>query len=175
MDSTRTWILAGTAGALMGAASMYYVVANDAHSLACIGNDRQAASLVTMGQTETLPRDGRMGIPAASVNAQMIEGSLPARSELPPAQNLKTGVPAASPGTAAIGKPVVADEEGTVQIITARLRDPSYIYSATLSDVMQSEDMLKLSDQSRERVVQEIMGMISRGEIDARTFMASRK
>ena len=81
----------------------------------------------------------------------------------------------ASPATATIAKPVAANEEGTVQIITARLHDPSYIYSATLSDVMQSEDMLKLSDQSRERVVQEIMGMINRGEIDARTFMASKK
>jgi hypothetical protein len=175
MHSTRIWIMASATGALIGAASMYYALDSESHALACNGNDQQSASLAGMGRTDEMARDGRMGISATAVNDQMMQSSISERSDLHPPPHTNTGVPVASPGTGGIGKPAAVDEEGTIQIITARLRDPVYLYSATLPDLMQSEEMLKLSDQSRERVVQEVMGMINRGEIDARTFMASKK
>ena len=174
MQSTHIWIIASTAGAFIGAASMYYVDSTLLASV-CNGNDQQSASLVAKGPTETLPCDRSVDMRAASENGQMHQGAIYAHAESQPTKNIKPGVPATGLGTGTINKPVATDEEGTIQIITARLHDPSYIYSTTLSDVMQSDDMLKLSDQSRERVVQEIMGMINRGEIDARTFMANRK
>ncbi len=168
MQSTRIWIIASTAGAFIGAASMYYVD-NTLLASVCNGNDQQPASVVRAGQTETLACDKRTDMHAASANSPMDQGSIATT------QNIKTGVPATGPSTGAIDKPATMDEEGTMQIIRARLQDPSYIYSTTLSDVMQSDEMSKLSDQSRQRVVAEIMGMINRGEIDARTFMANRK
>lgn len=166
MQSTLSWVIAGTVGALMGAASMYYVVGDR--------NGQPSGSLVGMNQTETPPRDARMGVATTSVYDQT-QGSIPMRRESAPVQNTKPSAPAAGLNTAAVSKPVPVDDEATVQILMARLHDPSFIYSTTLSDVMQSEDMRKLSDESRERVVQEMMGMINRGEIDARTFMVSRK
>ena len=114
-------------------------------------------------------------MPATSINNQTAQGSVYARNEAKPAQDIKSGAPTMGPGTMAVTKLAPAEEEATVQAITTRLRDPSYTYSNTLSDVMLSADMRKLSDQSRERVVAEMMGMINRGEIDARTFMASQK
>lgn len=73
-------------------------------------------------------------------------------------------------GTPASGI-TVPEEEGSAQVIVSRMYDPSI----TLGDVMRSDEMQKLSDETRKRVIEQMVDMLNRGEIDVERFMPSGK
>ena len=62
------------------------------------------------------------------------------------------------------------DEEVTNNIIT-QLHDSTYAYGNTTSEFLASDEMMQLSDTSRERVIAEVVRMLNSGEIDADTFI----
>jgi hypothetical protein len=159
MRPTHIWIIAGTVGALIGSAFTYYLA----------DNNPPTSSLAGVSQTEPVSRDPKTIIPVASVSDKWTQDSIAAQRDGLSISGTKTEASsAAPPPTAGLKKPDPAEEEAMVQVISSRLYDPSM----TLANIMQSEEMLKLSDETRERMVAKMVGMLNRGEIDARTFMS---
>ena len=162
MRSAHIWIIAGTVGAVIGSAFTYYLA----------DNNPLTSSLAGVNQTEPVSRDPKTVIPVASVSDNWTRDSTAAHRDGQPISSTKADVSSAAQSPAvAVKKPDPAQEEAIVQVITSRLYDPSM----TLADIMQSEEMLKISDESREQVVAKMVGMLNRGEIDARTFMSGRR
>lgn len=163
MRSVYIGIISGTAGVLIGAAITYHLIGN---------NPPAVVSPASTNQAQMSPRDRKMDIPVISVSTDTAQVSMAVRRDPPPLP--ATGAPpspAAPPGTVEKKKPDPAEEEATVQIVLSRLYDPTM----TLPGIMQSEEMFKLSDEARERVVARMVEMLNRGEIDARTFMPAGK
>ncbi len=158
MRSIYIGIISGTAGALIGAAAMYHLAGN---------NPPTVASPASANQAQALPRDQKTDIPVASAGANWVQDSTAAR-RLQPAPSTSTEPSLAAPPGAEKKKPDPAEEEATVQVVMSRFYDPTM----NLTGIMQSEEMLKLSDESRERVVAKLVEMLNRGEINAQTFMA---
>lgn len=165
MRSAHIWIIASTVGALVGAVFTY--------SLDLASNNPPTGSLasVNQNQIESTPRDQKTDIPVASISDKWTQDSMATHRGGQPLSSTKTDASSITPPsrTAEVKKPDPVEEEAMVQIITSRLYDPSM----TLTDIMQSEEMLKLSDETRERVVAKMVGMLNRGEIDSRTFMSA--
>ena len=165
MRSAHIWIIASTVGALVGAAFTY--------SLDLASNNPPTDSLASVNQNQmgSAPRDQKTDIPVASISDKWTQDSMATHRGGQPLSSSKTDTSSLAPlsRTAEVKKPNPVEEEAMVQIITSRLYDPSM----TLTDFMQSEEMLKLSDETREQVVAKMVGMLNRGEIDARTFMSA--
>ena len=150
MRFTHIWIIAGTIGALVGAAFTYYLT----------DNNPPTGSFAGVNQTESVLRDRKMDTPVSVVNNNWTQDSTAAHRDGQPMSSMKVEASSATqPPVAAVKKPDPAQEEAMVQVITSRLYDPSM----TLADIMQSEEMLKLSDESREQVVAKMVGMLNRG------------
>ncbi|MEN8166599.1 MAG: hypothetical protein ABFR65_03870 [Pseudomonadota bacterium] len=183
MRSITTGIIAGVTGALFGAISMYFVIEDKPPVLADNGPDPLIALYARMDQTEALLREIRSDM-ATSALLRNIRSDMATseqlRREVAFVQSNVHAVRDAQRDSADICYDATADtasdmayEEAIVENITTRLYDRGYADSTTISDVMQSEDMLTLSDESRERVVSEMVGMLNRGEIDASTFLTN--
>lgn len=182
MKSTHIWIVAGTIGVLIGAACMYFIVSEDSRTTVFDGSKQLEELLTRMDQMEStlLAMKGDISASASQISTgfskvQQAQIAANVRAELQSAQDTKGSKSVVAQGAGENGKPAIADDEETVQVIQSRLRDPGYTYSTTLSEVMQSDDMAKLSPESRERVVSEMVDMINRGEIDAKYFVSSPK
>lgn len=182
MKSTHICIVAGTIGVLIGAASMYFIVSEDSRATVFDGSKQLEELLARMDQMEStlLVMKGDISASASQISTgfskvQQAQIAANGRAELQSAEDTKDRTSVVAQDAAANGKPAIADDEETVQVIESRLRDPGYIYSTTLPEVMQSEDMARLSPESRARVVAEMVGMINRGEIDAKYFVSSPK
>jgi hypothetical protein len=129
-------------------------------------------SSATANAVSALLRGQKMDIPVTSVSDKWTQDSMAAQREGQPIPNTRIEPSPTVPASAvAIQKPDPAQDETTVQVVMSRLYDPSM----TMAEIMQSEEMHKLSVESRERVVARMVEMINRGEIDARTFMSVGK
>ncbi len=171
MRSRYSALLGGIAGAVVGATAMY-IVNDGTPRIEAVHESPQLADVIErMEQTEALLREIRND----AVTTHYPEPDFAAAyGDAQHESNTQTD--AASPsqdGHDMAGPADMALEEAMVQNIITRLYDPDYTYSVTLAELMQSEDMLELSDQSRERVVAEMVGMLNRGEIDATTFLSN--
>jgi hypothetical protein len=161
MRSVRIGIIAGMVGAFVGAVSTYYYL-SDSH--------RTVSSLADVGRVEGQLLEVRTGTSPYSSNDKWARDSVIAhRDRLPMASMTSEPSVTASPRTVEMENPDPVKEEAMVQAVMSRLYDPSM----TITDIMQSEEMYKLSDESRERVVARMVELLNRGEIDARLFMSS--
>lgn len=174
MNSNSVGFIVGIAGAIVGATSTYFVIVKAPQNE--IGSEQ-----VQMEQVQMIELLERMNKTDAILHEIKIvlASNQEARQELvyttlneQPAKETNTdSVEAVFRDQETTDLPDAALEEAIVQNITTRFYDPVYVQSTTLAEVMQSEEMLELSDQARERIVVEMVGMLNRGEIDASTFL----
>lgn len=170
MQSVYSVVIAGITGVLFGAAAMYVVDAGKESTAPAAYRDDQLAGLMErMNQTETLLREIRIDISANSHAQRKL--TVAYAEEQRGADTNTTEAMIACPDREELAAPDMAVEDAVVQNIITRLYDPDYTRSTTLAEVMQSEEMLELSGQSRERVLAAMVGMLNLGEIDAATFL----
>lgn len=161
MRSVYISLIAATVGAFIGASTTYYLTGN---------NPSAEGSPASVNHAQIPPHNQKIDIPVTSVSTNATQNSTTGGRGTQPLQTTDTAPSSTSPD-AVKKKPDPAEEEGTVQIVLSRLYDPTM----TLPGLMQSEEMLKLSEESRERVVAKMVEMLNRGEIDARVFMPAGK
>lgn len=153
MRSEYIWVIAGLTGALTGAAATYYVAVDS----------RPAVPLAVASHNATSPVSESPPNPIAPAAIQWMH--TPGTALRAPEPQPKGTAPAGQTKAAALDP---AEEEAMVQAVLSRM----YVPSMTLPEIMNSEEMHKLSPEARERVVAQMVDRINRGEIDARTFMA---
>jgi len=169
MGAKSMGFMMGIAGALVGAISMHFI---DDDSMPVPADDLRGELVALherMNQTEALLHE----IKRHTASNEAIH------QYAPPAEIDKPMTSAPSVDTATLlqdagetVEPDMAVEEAIVGNIIMRLYDPAYTSSTTMAELMRSEEMLELSNESRERVVAEMVGMLNRGEIDAETFFS---
>jgi hypothetical protein len=162
-------ILAGLCGLLVGALSMYLVQDRTASSPTGAEHGELVVLQDRMDRTDALLHEIKRQIDNIEV------AQYHALSSIGDAQSVTSSAEEAMAGsqdTGAAAGPDMAVEEAIVGNIITRLYDPAYTRSTTLAEVMGSEEMVNLSDASREKVVSEMVGMLNRGEIDVQTFFS---
>ena len=183
MRSITTEIIVGVTGVLIGAISMYFIIEDKPPVLADNGQDQLIGLYARMDQTEALLSEIRNDMATSALlyelrndmaaSEQLWQETAFAQSNIYAVRDVERDTTNISYDATATIASDMAYEEAVVGNITTRLYDHGYTDSTTISDVMQSEDMLTLSDESRERVVAEMVGMLNRGEIDVSTFLAN--
>ncbi len=169
MNSNRIGFIASITGAIIGATFTYFMI-NKAPQSKSAGVQVQMNELFKrMDKTDAILSDIKIAL--ASNQAARQELVYTTLIEQPATEEDSDSASPLLRDRETAGLPDTALEEAIIQNITTRFYDPEYMQSATLSEVMQSEEMQQLSDQARERVVVEMVGMLNRGEIDMETFL----
>jgi len=171
MQAVYAAIVAGVTGVTAGVAAVTLTAGKES-PVPVVCHDGELAGLTDrLDRTESLLRELRAGL-AAGGHEQPLPTAANAAQQMD-AQAQAAGV---SDSQTRQEQPVadMAVEAAIVDNIIVRLYDPAYVRSTSLAGIMNSEEMLGLSEPSRERVVAQMVGMMNRGEIDASAFMSGQ-
>lgn len=173
MNSNSVGFIVGIAGAIVGATSTYFVINKVPQNEIGSEQVQMIELLQRMDKTDAILHEIKVVLASNQEARQEVVYAI--LNEQPAKETNDDSVVTVFHDQETTDLPDAALEDAVVQNITTRFYDPVYMQSATLAEVMQSEEMLKLSDQARERIVVEMVGMLNRGEIDASTFLPNHQ
>lgn len=168
MQALYAAMLAGVAGVFTGAAAVTLTVGQESPASVACHEGELAGLMNRLDRNESLLRELAANIAAGADEPAV----LPVANSVQPADAQARSAGVSDGQAPQQPEPDMAVEAAIVDNIIVRLYDPAYVRSTSLAGVMNSEEMLGLSEPSRERVVAHMVGMMNRGEIDANAFMA---